>query len=140
VNTEADRLANLETFMKAHVPYWALLGLELKHVSPGRSVFECTVRDGHLQNGVVHGGVLASIADSACAIAGISMAFPDAYATTINLQLSYLKPISRGLFRAEGQCLKAGRNLLFSEARVLGENGELLCTAASQLMLIPLKS
>ena len=126
--------------MKAHVPYWRLLGLELKEVAPGWSVFECPVRDSHLQNGVVHGGVLASIADSACAVAAISMVFPSAYATTINLQLSYLKPISQGIFRAEGKCLKAGKNLLFSEARVLNAAGELICTASSQLMMVPIKS
>ena len=130
----------VEEFMKAHVPYWRLLGLELKEVAAGWSVFECAVRDSHLQNGVVHGGVLASIADSACAVAAISMVFPSAYATTINLQLSYLKPISEGIFRAEGKCLKAGKNLLFSEARVLNAAGELICTASSQLMMVPVKS
>jgi uncharacterized protein (TIGR00369 family) len=140
VTEEEERLNLLQDFMKAHVPYWRLLGLELKEVSPGWSVFECPVRDSHLQNGLVHGGVLASIADSACAVAAISMVFPSSYATTINLHLSYLKPLSQGIFRAEGKCLKSGKNLLFCEARVLNAAGELVCTASSQLMAIPMKS
>lgn len=135
-----EDLTVLQEFMKAHVPYWRLLGMELKEVSPGWSVFECPVRDSHLQNGVVHGGVLASIADSACAVAAISIVFPSAYATTINLQLSYLRPISTGIFRAEGKCLKTGKNLLFSEARVLNAAGELICTASSQLMVLPVRA
>lgn len=125
--------------MKTRVPYWRLLELELKEVVPGSSVFECAVRESHMQNGVVHGGVLASIADSACAVAGISLVFPSSYATTINLQLSYLKPVSQGILRAEGKCLRAGKSLLFSEARVFNSGGELICTASSQLMIIPVK-
>jgi uncharacterized protein (TIGR00369 family) len=134
-----DSLAALKEFMKGQVPYWQMLGLELKEVAPGRAVFEAAVREGHMQNGVVHGGVLASIADSACAVAGISMVFPAGYATTINLQLSYLKAVTQGRFRAEGKCLKAGRNLLFCEADVRDEGGTLVCTASSQLMVISLK-
>lgn len=122
--------------MTRQVPYWQTLGLHLKEVAAGRAVFEATVREGHMQNGVVHGGLLASIADSACAVAGISMVYPGGYATTINLQLSYLKAVTQGKVRAEGRCLKAGRNLLFCEAEVRDENGALVCTASSQLMVI----
>jgi acyl-coenzyme A thioesterase PaaI-like protein len=46
--------------------------------------------------------------------------------------------VSQGIFRAEGKCLRAGRNLLFSEARVLNAAGELICTASSQLMIVPM--
>ncbi len=125
--------------MTRQVPYWQTLGLELKEVSPGVAVFEAEVRDGHLQNGVVHGGLLASIADSACAVAGISMVYPANYATTINLQLSYLKSVTKGTIRAEGKCLRAGRNLLFCEAQVRDGDRSLVCTASSQLMVVPVK-
>jgi acyl-coenzyme A thioesterase PaaI-like protein len=42
----------------------------------------------------------------------------------------------RVLFRAEGRCIKSGKNLLFSEASVHDSSGELLATASSQLMRI----
>ncbi len=132
--------ANLHEFMTRQVPYWQTLGLELREVSPGLAVFEAEIREGHLQNGVVHGGVLASIADSACAVAGISKVFPANYATTINLQLSYLKAVTQGRIRAEGKCLRAGRNLLFCEAQVIDANGTLVCTASSQLIVVPVKA
>jgi uncharacterized protein (TIGR00369 family) len=90
-----------------------------------------------MQNGVLHGGVLASIADSACAVAAISRVYPANYATTINLQVSYLKPVLEGRFRAVGRCLKAGKNVLFSEAQVFDERETLVCSAASQLLVIP---
>lgn len=129
--------AELKQFMTQAVPYWRTLGLELKEVSPGRAVFEAESRPELMQNAVVHGGVLASIADSACAVAGISQVFPANYATTINLQIAYLKPLVQGKFRAEGKCVKAGKTIFFCEAVVYDEENAIVCTATSQLMVTP---
>ncbi len=132
-----SHLADLRKFMEAGVPFWQTLGLELKEVAPGRAVFEAAALPGLMQNRILHGGVLASIADSACAVSAISLVFPERYATTINLQISYIKPVAGGRFRAEGRCLKAGKNVLFCEAQVFDENRVLVCTATSQLLAIP---
>jgi uncharacterized protein (TIGR00369 family) len=131
------QLISLRNFMSDAVPYWKTLGLELIEVAPGHAVFEAEVRPDLLQNNVVHGGVLASIADSACAVAAISHVFPESYATTINLQVAYLKPLKAGRFRATGKCLKAGRSIFFCESRVVDENHALICTATSQLIVVP---
>ncbi len=129
---------DLRKFMHSIVPYWHTLGLELVEAEPGRAVFEASVRPELLQNGVLHGGVLASIADSACAVAAISRIFPASYATTINLQVSYLKPVVAGRFRAVGRCVRAGKTVLFSQAEVFDEREALVCSASSQLMVIPM--
>jgi uncharacterized protein (TIGR00369 family) len=128
---------DLRQFMSGIVPYWRTLGLELVEVEPGKAVFEGSVCPELLQNGVLHGGVLASIADSACAVAAISRIFPENYATTINLQVSYLKPVVAGRFRAVGRCVRAGKTVLFSQAEVFDEKEALVCGASSQLMVIP---
>src|SRR5215470_5650667 len=130
-------LSALKSFMTTAVPYWRTLGMVLKEIEPGKAVFEAVVRPDLLQNKVLHGGVLASIADSACAVAAVSLIFPASYATTINLQLSYLKKVTEGRFRAEGKCLKAGKNVMFCEAQVFDQNQVLVCTATSQLLAIP---
>jgi uncharacterized protein (TIGR00369 family) len=129
-------LAALKEFMTGRVPYWQTLGLVLKEVAPGQAIFEAAVAPGLLQNKVLHGGVLASIADSACAVAAISLVFPENYATTINLHVSYLRPVTQGRFRAEGKCLKTGKNIMFCDAQVFDEEGSLVCAATSQLMVI----
>jgi len=123
--------------MAESVPYWRTLGLELREVERGRAVFEAVVRPDLLQHKVLHGGVLASMADSACAVAAISMVYPENYATTINLHVAYLKPLLQGRFRAEGRCVKAGRTVLFSEANVYDEANMLVGTCSSQLLVIP---
>ena len=133
-----NRLEEIRAVMTQAVPYWRTLGLELKEVTPGRAVFEALARPDLMQNAaVVHGGVLASIADSACAVAAISKVFPENYATTINLQLAYLKPLLEGRFRAEGECVKAGKTILFCEAVVFDEKENVICRASSQLMVVP---
>src|SRR5580765_946661 len=119
---DPGKLNELREFLVGVVPYWQTLGLELVEVEPGRAVFEAVVSPQLMQNGVLHGGVLASIADSACAVAAISHVFPANYATTINLQIAYLKPVLEGRFRAVGRCLKAGKKVLFSEAQVFDQN------------------
>jgi len=43
----------------------------------------------------------------------------------------------RGKFRAEGKCVKAGKTILFCEAVVYDEENAIICTATSQLMVIP---
>ena len=122
--------------MASIVPYWQTLGLELMQVEPGRAVFELEVRPQLMQNGVLHGGVLASIADSACAVAAISRVHPAGYATTINLQLAYMKPVVGGRIRAVGRCVRAGKNVIFSQAEVYDEKEGLVCSASSQLMVV----
>jgi len=134
---EQNFFDELKQFMTRGVPYWRKLGFELKEIAPGRAVFEAKAHPDMLQNGVVHGGALASIADSACAVAGISHVFPASYATTVNLQVAYLKPLIEGPFRAEGKCIKAGKSILFCEAVVFDGKDEVICTATSQLMVIP---
>ena len=129
--------AELQAVMTAGVPYWRTLGMELKEVSPGRAIFECEVHERLMQKrGIVHGGVLASIVDSACAVAAISTVYPRANATTINLRVSYLKPLSQGIFRAEGKCIKTGKTICFCEAQVFNDRNEIVCTASSELMIV----
>jgi len=136
---DPNNIQALLAFMSQNVPYWRTLGLELKDVSSGKATFEASMRDDLLQNGILHGGVLASIVDSACAVSAISLLYPRAYATTINLQVAYMKPVVQGKFRAEGRCLKAGRTIMFCEADVWNEQNELVCKASSELMVVPNK-
>ena len=120
----------------ARIPVLRTLGFRLTDVRRGFAVFEGQITEGLTQNGILHGGILAAILDTACAAAAISVDFPDSYATTAGLQVSYLRSIKQGTFRAEGQCLKSGKTLLFSEASVRDSTGELLATASSQLIRI----
>lgn len=122
--------------LQRRVPYWKTLGLELLEVGDGRATMAVTFRPEHLQSGVMHGGVVASLIDSACACAALSLILPDAYGTSVNLQVAYLKPITAGRITARAECLRAGRRILFTEARVQDEAGDVVATGTSQLVRI----
>jgi uncharacterized protein (TIGR00369 family) len=120
------------------VPYWKTLGLELTSIGDGRAEFRLSFRRAHLQNGVMHGGVLASLVDSACACAAISLTYPKSYAATISLEVRYMRPVTGGRLTAQARCVRAGRTVCFSECRVVDGEGTLVALGSSQLARIPL--
>lgn len=118
------------------IPYYSTLGFELQEISNGRANFEIEIRKELTQNGMIHGGVLASLIDSTCACAAFSLIFPDGYATTIDLQVEFIKPVSSGRLKAKAKCIKSGKNIFFCKAKVWDENGNLICTGSSQLLRV----
>jgi uncharacterized protein (TIGR00369 family) len=112
-------------------PIAALLGMRIRSVEEGRAVFDMDSEE-HLYNpiGLVHGGAIATIVDSAagCAIhtmlpAGVG------YATT-NLMLSYVRPATTdsGLITATGRVIRVGRSVAHASAEAVDARGRLLAT------------
>jgi len=94
------------------------------------------IREELTQNGMIHGGVLASMIDSTCACAAFSLIYPKGWVTTIDLQVSYLKPVSKGTLTAKADCLRSGKNVSFCESKIYNEKGELICIGTSQLLRV----
>ena len=124
-------------YLRGIVPFWHTMGIELVEADRGRAVMTVRFREEFLQSAVMHGGVLASLLDSACACAAVSLTWPEAYATTVGLQVYYVKPVTTGLISAHAECLRAGRTILFCEARATDEGGALVGHGTSQLARVP---
>jgi uncharacterized protein (TIGR00369 family) len=118
------------------IPFYSTLGFELKTIAEGIAIFEMEITEPLTQNGMIHGGVLASLIDSTCACAAFSLILPKGYATTIDLQVEFLKPVSNGRLKAKAKCVKSGKNIFFCKAKIWHENGDLICTGTSQLLRI----
>jgi acyl-CoA thioesterase len=127
---------NLIKLLYERIPFYSTLGFELKEISNGIAIFEIEIRKELTQNEMIHGGVLASLIDSTCACAALSLILPNGYITTIDLQVEFLKPVSKGRLKAKAKCLKSGKNIFFCKAKIWNENGELVCTGSSQLLRI----
>ena len=127
---------DLIKFLYDRIPYYSTLGFELQEISNGRANFEIEIRKELTQNGMIHGGVLASLTDSTCACAAFSLILPNGYATTIDLQVEFLKPVSNGRLKAIAKCIKSGKNIFFSKAKVWDEKKNLICTGSSQLLRV----
>jgi len=129
-------MEDLKEMLYKRIPFYTTLGLELKEIGDGNAIFEIDIKDELTQNGMIHGGVLASLIDSSCACAAFSLIYPNGYVTTIDLQISFLKPISKGRLTGKAKCLQAGKNIFFCKAKVWSEEKELICIGSSQLLRV----
>lgn len=119
-------------------PMAALMNLRLLTVEHGRVEFECRPAEAHYNPlGVVHGGLACTLLDTVAGCAAHSTLAPGLGYTSIDLSVSYLRPITlrHGPLRAEGTVVKSGQRVIFSEGRVFGRDGELLATATSSLLV-----
>lgn len=119
------------------VPFAQLLGFEVDAVARGTATLGMTVRHELTQiNGVVHGGAIASLIDTATAFAIISLLEPKERVTTVDLTISYLRPLTAGRITAEAKVVRSGRRLFVVTADVRGPDGNLASTALSTYIKI----
>ena len=119
-------------------PYPALIGMILTAMDFDSCRIELALAECHLQPfGIVHGGVLATLIDTATFWAGFMRLPEDAGLVNVDLKLNYLKAVARGRLRAEGKCLRAGRQISYAEASVFDAAGELVAHGTSTLMALP---
>jgi uncharacterized protein (TIGR00369 family) len=132
MNGEPLTGSQLERIKKAlaTVPFAKLLGIELEDVAPGTATLGFDIRNDLKQNnGVVHGGAIASLVDTATAFAIISLLPADEKATTADLTISYLRPLRNGRAHATARVIRAGRRLIVVSAELVDDEGELIATA-----------
>ena len=92
----------------------------------------------HLQPyGIVHGGVVATLIDTATFWAAFMRVPEDAGLVNVDLKLNYLKPVEKGLLRAEGFAMRSGKSISYAESKVLDAHGELIAHGTSTLMTLP---
>jgi len=106
------------------------LGLEVESVEVGRVVFRMRVQRRHRQmHGVVHGGILATLADTVAAVAAYSTVPHGSQIATIEMKINFLEAVVDGVLRAEGRVLRTGRNFVVTECEIWNQDGELTAKA-----------
>ena len=107
-----------------------LLGFDVESVHDGRAVFRLDVHPRHKQiHGVVHGGILAALADTTGAIAAYTAVPLGVELATLELKINYLEPVPGGTVKAEANVLRAGRNFIVVECEIYNESGSLAAKA-----------
>src|SRR5689334_13608836 len=85
----------------AAVPYAKFLGLQLGEIHSGEVSIHLDVRDELKQNqGVVHGGAIASLIDTASAFAVLTEIDVGERVSTTDLTIHYLRPATSGRMTA----------------------------------------
>ena len=107
-----------------------LLGFEVESVREGRAIFRLDVTPKHKQvHGVVHGGILAALADTTAAIAAYTAVPRGVELATLELKINYLEPVPGGTIKADAKVLRAGRNFIVTECEIFNESGTLAAKA-----------
>lgn len=111
------------------VAYAKFLGLELCETKGGETAICLDVRDELKQNhGVVHGGAMASLIDTASAFAILAVLLENEKVTTTDLTIHYLRPVTSGRMVAHAKIVRAGRRRFVVSVEV-ENNGALAATA-----------
>lgn len=121
-------------------PILATLDFSLDEVEPGRVVFSLAPGEEHYNPiGSVHGGVYATLLDSAagCAVQS-TLPLGTAY-TSLDLSVKFLRKITvdTGRVRAVGTVVHGGRRTALAEAKLLDARDRLLAHATSSCMIFP---
>jgi len=95
------------------------VGAQLVAIEPGRVVIEWPFGE-HLtqQDGFLHAGVVAAVADSACGYAALSLMERGFAVLSVEFKINLMKPAAGERFRAVGKVIRAGRTLSVCAAEV----------------------
>jgi uncharacterized protein (TIGR00369 family) len=114
------------------LPFSKLIGMELVDLQRDMAVIKIEMRDDLRQpSGVLHGGVTATLIDTAMAFAVRTRLPADAATATIDLTVHYLRPHITGTFTCTAKVVRAGKRIFTVSADVVNEDGKHIATAVS---------
>jgi uncharacterized protein (TIGR00369 family) len=117
------------------IPFARLLGMELGELRCGAATLHLEAREELKRNrGILHGGVVASLADTAAAFAVLTLKEPGQGSTTIDLTVHYLRPLAEGRATAQARVVRAGRRVTVISVDVFDENQALAATALASFI------
>jgi uncharacterized protein (TIGR00369 family) len=120
-------------------PIARLLGFRLAEVEEGRAVFTAEPAEYHYNPiGVVHGGLAATLLDSAMGCAVASRLPIDVVYTTLELKVNYVRPLTvqTGPIRCEGTVIHFGATIATAEGRLTDNTGKLYAHATTTCLII----
>src|SRR6185436_11636333 len=107
-------------------PFARLLGFELETIEEGKVTFAMIPAERHYNPfGVMHGGVAASLFDSALGCAVQSVLPAAKTAPTMELHINYIRPITvaTGRVRCSGEIVHVGKRSAIAEGRLVDNDG-----------------
>ncbi len=102
-------------------------GFRLVKAERGRAVFRMEVLDHHKQiHKVVHGGIMAMLADTAGGFASFLAAPKGSRVATIEMKINFLEPVEHGEIEADARVLRQGRTTSVVDCNVIDQDGRLV--------------
>src|SRR3990170_358274 len=113
-------------------PSAKLLGWTLRNIDPDAGTIEIGfTADQRFLNpgGTVQGGFLAAMLDDTQGPALFGMTHGEAYAPTIDFNISFVKAARPGKFVGKGRVINLGKTIALTEAELFDEGGDLVARA-----------
>jgi uncharacterized protein (TIGR00369 family) len=120
--------------------FMSTLGARLVRVEPGEVDLELPMRSELTQqHGFLHAGALASVADSACGYAALSLMPAGAAVLSVEFKINLLAPAAGDRVLAKGRVIRAGRTVTVCWGEVLALTGNaerLVATMVGTMMTV----
>jgi uncharacterized protein (TIGR00369 family) len=111
--------------------FHAGFGISIEHAAAGVVRLGWEARPDHRNlQGLVHGGILATLVDIAMGLAIRTVVGPTRRHVTIDLHVHYLRPARPGRLEALGSVVRVGTHVGFAEGSVTDAAGRLLVRAS----------
>ncbi|HZT59218.1 MAG TPA: PaaI family thioesterase [Pyrinomonadaceae bacterium] len=118
------------------VPYGRLLGMEFVTAERGAATFALEAREELTRmGGILHGGAIFSLLDSAAAFAVLTLLEPGSDTVTVDLTLHFLRPVSTGRIEARARVLRRGRRVAILSVEATDQTGALVATATTTYLI-----
>ena len=118
-------------------PFNVWLGLELHEWGHGTIALRLRTRPeilGHAAINALHGGVIASILDTACSMAVVTATGESVY--TVDLRVDYLRPATAEIYTIRAEIVRLGRTLATVDAEVSANGGQSVASGRAVLQHI----
>ena len=136
-----DRLEAVRERFERSEFHTGLLRLRLDRVAEGQADVSLDLEPRHLNLvGTLHGGMIATLADTAAGLAYRTVLRPGTSHVTSSLSLAFLTAGRAGTVTAKGRVVKAGTRLGYAEADVVDAEGTLLARAMATFTILPERS
>ena len=135
--SKADRIAELLHMFKG-VPIARFLGMSLSYTDEGNAVVDLPYNPNldHALGGV-HGGVYATMLDTAGWFTAAATHDVSCWMATAEMSVHFLAPVERTSLRAVGRLLKRGRRQDVAEMNLYDGEGRLVGHATGTFIILP---
>jgi uncharacterized protein (TIGR00369 family) len=117
-------------------PFFKHMSIEVTEIGIGYSVVAAQIRKNHMNPfGGLHGGVYASLIDTAAYWCAYCELPEENGLISIDLKVDFLAPVNDGAVIIKGHRIKSGRTICLSEATMFSANGKKLAHGTSKLMV-----
>ena len=132
-----DKLTEEVAARYYEAPFVCDLGMELVSVAPGVAVSHLNVAENHLQqDGFVHAGVVATLADHTGGAAAWTQVAPDQTVLTIEFKIQFLNPARGPRLSCTARVLRPGGRITAAEAEVTNPDGTLAAKLTMTLAIV----